>query len=447
MLFDFLQAGASLWNFNLHLHSAQYLCINYAKMALETFPQFTKLPKEIQIMIWEAAVRPVPGDRHVHRFFIADYHLKHPAPLRNIKAPFLNLLRVKNHAYASLNHSTGLSLAIPKDDVDGNPNDSVYLSDSSLWIVCKDSRQAMERRFNKNEWWSKEKAPFHPKRSAEPGQYLGQEGVTHTASYTSRDDDGIVKHITIDYQRDLIHMDARYLGEVDWFHLAESNFLPIFDMRAEDSSIVKLSFVGDNIAVDFDRSMYDGMEGGKTHFQQKSLQMYSSNFIDMVRLLINTAQRNVWFIDYGLVPVQNTAEKGGKGTKSDDEPPVVRETFRSSDCIYTEVKFEDIGTLWRLSDYDKAYDGENHHAHDMLEILVDEIYHSEHFELLRVLACQPAPGRPARPRKPWTKRCHSHLSCEECHPKPVPRVRPSTIEQKEPENSGDISESDLNLFD
>ncbi|KAJ4124258.1 hypothetical protein NW768_009617 [Fusarium equiseti] len=415
-------------------------------MVQETFPKFKYLPKEIQILIWEAAVRPVPGDRHVHRFFIAGYHLKHAAPLHNIKTPFLNLIRTKNFTYDSLNVSTGCSLAVPDDDADGNPNDSVYLSDSSLWSVCKESRKAMERRFSKNEWWSKQKAPFHPKRSAEPGQYLGQEGVTHTASY--KNEDGIVKHITIDYQRDLIHLDPRYLNDVYWWNLLEEgNFLPLFDMRIEDSSTAKRSFVGDDIALDFDRSTYDTMRGKMVHFYQRNLQMYSSNFYDMVSLLASGAQRRVWFIDYALVP---TAERDGKvfreGTSSREEPPATREIFSSDDFIYTEVKSEDIGPLWRLSHYDNAYDGENHHAFAFLDHLRN-LVHLEDPSLLRVLACQPAPGRPARPRKPWSKRCHGHLTCEECHPKPVPRVRPSAIENEGSESSGDISDSDLNLFD
>ena len=427
-------------------------------MAPDTFPKFLDLPKEIQMLIWEAAVRPVPGDRHVHRFFIADYHLKHPAPLRNIKAPFLNLLRVKNHAYASLNHSTGLSLAIPKDDVDGNPNDSVYLSDSSLWTVCKESRQAMERRFDKNEWWSKEKTPFHPKRSAEPGQYLGEEGVTHTASYR---DDGSVKHITIDYQRDLIHLDPRYLRDVDWRQNPnENNFLPIFDHRPEHSPTVKLSFVGDNIALDFDQSMYDELGrfgqpiydelgGMKRHFQQKSLQMYHSSVTDMMWILTNTLQRRVWFIDYALVPAAENFGRNSdeEGTNPQGELPVARKIFRSDDYIYTEVRLEDIGPLW-YSDYHKAYDGENNHAFSpFLEYLTD-LLNVEHASL-GVLACQPAPGRSVRQRKPWSKRCHGHPTCEECHPKPVPRVRPSTIQNEGSESSWDISisDSEMNLFD
>ncbi|RFN45579.1 glutathione s-transferase omega 2 [Fusarium flagelliforme] len=416
-------------------------------MAPETFPQFPKLPKEIRMLIWEAAVRPVPGDRHVHRFFLADYHLKHPAPLQNIKAPFLNLLRVKNHAYDSLNHSSGLSLAIPKDDVDGNPNDSVYLSDSSLWTVCKESRQAMERRFNKNEWWSKEKAPFHPKRSAEPGRYLGQEGATHTASY--KDYDGTIKHITMDHRKDLIYLDPRYLMDIDWFHYLKSDFISIFDDRIVTFTpqIPEPGFAGDDVALDYDRSISDTLMSKSRHYRQKNLEASLSNLIDMVWSLTTTSKRRVWFIDHALVPVRKAPGDESHGeAKEGESPQVAREIFRSDDCIYTEVKREDIGTLWQFSDYEKAYDGENHHAFDMLDMITGHINLWD-FSMFRVLACESAPGRPVRQRKPWTRRCHGYPACEECYPKPVPRVRPSTIKKEGQESSEDVSESDLNLFD
>lgn len=204
--------------------------------------------------------------------------------------------------------------------------------------------------------------------------------------------------------------------------------------------------MGDNIALDFDRSTCDELFGRKTHFQQESLHTYHSNFFSMIVFLVVGCQRRVWLIDHALVPAQSTAEKDDKEKKSEEQSPAVRETFRSNDCIYTEVKLEDIGPLWQLSDYDKAYDGENHHAFDCCDSLPRAVVF-EDSSILRVLACQPAPGRPARPRKPWTKRCHGHPTCEECHPKPVPRVRPSTIENEGSDGSGEISDSDLNLFD
>ncbi|OBS25778.1 hypothetical protein FPOA_06313 [Fusarium poae] len=399
-----------------------------------TFSKFLDLPKEIQFAIWEVAIRP-SGDRHVHRFSIAGF------PLRHTNRKHLCLQKTKLWSDGTLRSAVCSSLTVPSDDVEGNPNDSIYLSDSGLWTACKDSRDAMEKRFKKNEWWSKVKSPYHPKRTAEPGQYLGQEDTAHTASYT--DHDGIVKHITIGYERDLIHLDPRYLCDlenIDWFRNSIDIFqLPVFDRRLEmgGNLVVRPSFVGSNIALDYDRSILDQFSSKMVHYRDKALRTRSVALFDMYVFLCETAQRTVWFIDYGLVPVPNRAV---------DSLPV-REIFRSGDCIYTEVKREDIGVLWQLSEYDKAYDDENHSAFDMLRIFEAGPWELEDPSRLRVLACQPAPGRVVKPRKPWALRCHGHSSCELCTGKPVPRVRPSTIEREGEESSSHISESDLILFD
>ncbi|KAF4447246.1 glutathione s-transferase omega 2 [Fusarium austroafricanum] len=421
-------------------------------MAPDTFPQFVKLPKEIQILIWEAAVRPVPGDRHVHRFFIADYHLNQPHPSHNIPGRFLHLLRTRAFKYASLNVESGFSLAIPADDKDGNPNDSVYLTDSSLWTVCKESRQAMERRFEKNEWWSHVKSPFHPKRTATWGHYVGEEGAAHTASY--RGDDGVVKHITINHDKDLVHLDPRFLNDVDWWHLRTTVFVPLFDHRDSLDPGIEPSFIGDNIALDYDRSIIDTLEGRVRHYTQKYLQMYSGQFVDMISLLYDVAKRTIWFIDYGLVratQISTNTLQGNVG-KIEGEPNVLstREVFRSSDFIYTEVKREDVGLLWHISD-DEVNNGATETAFDMFDVLrprFGDYLGIENFDRLRVLACQPAPGRTLPPKTPWARRCGSDPSCEICGFKEAaPPVRPSTMKRQGSESSTDISMSDLNLFD
>ncbi|RGP73599.1 glutathione s-transferase omega 2 [Fusarium sporotrichioides] len=399
-----------------------------------TFPQFLGLPKEIQVLIWEAAIRP-PGDRYVHRFSIAGF------PLRHTNRKHLRLQRTNHLPNGTSRLVSCSALTVPLDDVEGNINDSIYLSDSGLWTACKDSRDAMERRFKRNEWWSHIKSPHHPKRTAMPGQYLAQEDTAHTASYT--DCNGVVKHITIGYERDLIHLDPRYLcniENIDWFHVSNDIFQLVFDKRleVEGDPVVKPSFVGTNIALDYDRSILDQFSSRKVHYREKSLEARSVDLFDMCLFLCETAQRTVWFIDHGLVLAPNRAVDTAQ----------VREIFRSGNCIYTEVKREDIGVLWHLSEYDKAYDDENHTAFDMFRIFEEGSWELEDPSCLRVLACQPAPGRIVRPRKPWALRCHGHPSCEVCNVgKPVPRVRPSTIKREGSESSSDISESDLILFD
>ncbi|KAF5662482.1 glutathione s-transferase omega 2 [Fusarium heterosporum] len=421
-------------------------------MTPETFSQFQKLPNEIQILIWEAAVRPVPGDRHVHSFFIADYHLTRPSPLHPINKNFLHLLRTKATAYASMNYASGFSLAIPIDDIDGNRNDSVYLSDSSLWTLCKESRRAMERKFPKNEWWSHIRSPFHPKRTAAPGEYLGHVGASHTASY---EEDGVAKHITIDFDKDLVHLDPRYLRNIDWFHLHQGVNLPIFDYRTAPSPNVKLSFIGDNIALDYDHSMVDILNRKRIHYRQKELGMSIDDFNDMLSLLCGVAKRTIWFIDYGFVQsaqiMKDVAEDEDGPSREiqaiRDQRPV-REVFRSNNFVYTEVKREDVGSRWLSRNYE-AGNGEISNAFDMLDILSQQnIFEDEDLGRLRVLARQSVSGRSIQPRKPWAKRCPGPSICDICGPeKPIPRMRPSTIKREGSGSSTDISMSDLNLFD
>ncbi|KAF5242893.1 hypothetical protein FANTH_8478 [Fusarium anthophilum] len=418
-------------------------------MAPDTFPKFLQLPKEIQILIWEAAVRPVPGDRHVHRFYIADYRVLRPTPTKPIKGRFLRLIRNKNLEYDSLNIASGLSLAIPTDDAAGNPNDSVCLTDSSLWTFCRESRRAMERHFVKNEWWSRIKSPFHPKRTAEPGQYAGQKGVAHTASY--QDNDGIVKHITIDFDNDLVHFDPRWLEDLDWWHINSSDFLSLFDERPslERSGF---SFLGSNIALDYDPLILDAINDRKVHYNQIGLGMNIATFQDMITYLLEDAGVTVWFIDYSLIRAQHIARtpdegRGESSQQTQDDVDATREVFRSNDFIYTEVKRQDIGTSWVVSNNDdEVNSGETETSFDMLDTL-SGVVSDDDLGHCRILACESVVGRMLQPRIPWAQRCVGE-TCETCYrDKIVPRVRPSTIRREGSESSSDYSSSHLNLFD
>ncbi|KAF5630505.1 glutathione s-transferase omega 2 [Fusarium sp. NRRL 52700] len=417
-------------------------------MAPDTFPKFLQLPKEIQILIWEAAVRPVPGNRHVHRLYIADYRVLQPTPLKPIQGRFLRLLRTKKFEYDSVNIASGLSLAIPTDDVTGNPNDSVYLTDSSLWTFCRESRRAMERRFAKNEWWSHIKSPFHPKRTAEPGQYAGQKGAAHTASY--QDTDGIVKHITIDFDNDLIHFDPRWLRHVEWWHISPSVFLSLFGegIPHERSGY---SFIGSNIAMDYDPSIVDALKQRKVHYNQIELGMTLGAFQDMITYLLDVAKVTVWYIDYSLIRAQHITRKSEEGRgQQDRNAHNSREIFRSNDFIYTEVKREDLGTSWVVSSSnDQVNGGETETAFDMLDTLdVALSLDDDDLGQFRVLACESMVGRMPQARTPWARRCAGDETCENCYSdKIVPRVPPSTIKREGSQSSSDISSSDLNLFD
>ncbi|KAM0196205.1 hypothetical protein ACHAPA_003512 [Fusarium lateritium] len=398
-------------------------------MALDTFPQFLNLPKEIQLLIWEAAART--SDRHVHRFFIAQYHFKSPSPLSRRQEDLLQWLGTSAVAYENVNFLQLLgtrtiddenvnfvpsfSFAVPIDDIDGNRNDSVYLSDSSLWTFSKDSRQAMEKRFRKNEWWSHIKSPYHPKHTATPGNYLGQEGASHTASY--RDDNGGVKHITIDFDRDLIHLDPCHLNHLPLLDPLHDS-LPLFDCKITPRPKAKPSFVGENIALDYDVSILDVFLGRKVHYRKKELRMGWWDFRMILHRLLNGMKRTIWFIDYGLSyqnateNVSNREDGSTHGTRADLNSQPVRETFRSEDFIYTEVQREDIGPVW-LPRNDEVENSEGSTVFDMFDYLADRL-DTKDLDRLRVLACQPRPGRLTQPRRPWAKRCPGDSTCEGC---------------------------------
>ncbi|RSL99284.1 hypothetical protein CDV31_012242 [Fusarium ambrosium] len=151
-------------------------------MAFDTFHFFPNLPKEIQDLIWNAVVRPVPGTRHVHRFMVLgpqepkhsfSGHLLDLASLGVTHTEDDNLDEHKENDESSAGEVSGSTgkqgvsqkaassktlvpgschLAIPYEALDNGPNDSVYTLDSGLWMACKASRAAMERRFTKNEW-------------------------------------------------------------------------------------------------------------------------------------------------------------------------------------------------------------------------------------------------------------------------------------------------------
>ncbi|KAL9562995.1 hypothetical protein ACKAV7_012737 [Fusarium commune] len=316
----------------------------------------------------------------------------------------------------------------------------------------------MERQFNKNEWWSHVKSPFHPKRTTAPSQYIGQNGAAHTASY--QDNDGLVNHITMDFDNDLIHFDPRWLGYVDWWHIRPSVFLSLFD-EGPSHERLGFSFIGSNIAMDYDPSIMDTLKSCTVHCKQMGLEMSRGDFQDMISYLLYVAKLTIWYIDYSLVQATYAARTSEEGrgepsqqTQDNRNVHAPREVFHSTDFIYTEVKREDIGTSWVVSNSnDEVNSGGTETAFDMFDILsIDGALSLDNDDLghFRVLACESVVGRMPRPRTPLARRCVGNESCDICYPNPnsiVPRVPPSTIEREGSESSSDISSSDLNLFD
>ncbi|KAH7129208.1 hypothetical protein EDB81DRAFT_623897, partial [Dactylonectria macrodidyma] len=105
-----------------------------------TFHLFSNLPRELQLHIWDLAVRP---DRPAAHHFTVFNALRHD-----------ELSALQSHAIGSQS-SQNFNLAAPRSDKGDKQsiswtasNPSIYLTDSGLWTACKDSRQAMEKRFD-----------------------------------------------------------------------------------------------------------------------------------------------------------------------------------------------------------------------------------------------------------------------------------------------------------
>ncbi|KAF4972962.1 hypothetical protein FZEAL_9462 [Fusarium zealandicum] len=410
-------------------------------MALNHFYLFPNLPTEIQALIWDTAVRPVPGRRHVQRFTITDHYFNPANRPYPVSGPILRFGRQGAPV-------TGWSLVVPRDDLDGSPNDSVYALDSGLWSASRDSRAALERRFRKNEWWSDLECLNHPKRLATSGVYFGQNAQTQTASYI--DTDGEVRHITIAPGQDLIHLDARYMSSVDWFHHYAGDSVPLLDYRALPNQVPKPSFLGLDIAVDYDPTMLDTVGGKHVHICRKDLGMYSMSLVDMVDVLHESAGRTIWFIDYRLrssalplaEPSSNSQDSAGPRPSPKLKSPRVK--FHSGSSVLIEVTRQDMDTgSWTIDVENCQSDSGNRLVFEFFDALFREAngrLDIENSDRLRALACQGAPGYVLPKRTLYGNR---DASCVICNPKEEVRpIRPLILE-----DANEISLTDFNLFD
>ncbi|RSL45204.1 hypothetical protein CEP53_010883 [Fusarium sp. AF-6] len=345
-------------------------------MAFDTFHPFPNLPKEIQDLIWDAAVRPVPGTRHVHRFMV----LGSQEPEHSFSGHLLdlgvtetendNLNEHKENEENSTAEGRGSTeeggvsqeaassktlipgschLSIPHEASDGGPNDSVYTLDSGLWMTCKASRAAMERRFTKNEWWSVTTCENAPGRLATCGDYNQEEGTTHTASYKNYD--GEYTHITINHDRDLFYLHSRHLGSLDWLQSLRSSIrrsIPDFSAcieKSEDGSwLANPSFLGPNIAIEYDPSMFDQWLPGTTHFRRPGVEWNAMRLSFMMELFNHHAKRTLWFIDYRLKPID--PDYASREILSGESMLCLsdgkeRAIFRSSELVFIEAKPDD----------------------------------------------------------------------------------------------------------
>ncbi|KAM0425181.1 hypothetical protein ACHAPT_009498 [Fusarium lateritium] len=418
-------------------------------MASDTFHLFPTFPKEIQDLIWDAAVRPVPGTRHVHRFMLLEYGTPE-CPLSGHLLDFTSFGvtyseddgftedeeeegDLSEHAdeddsaeredvseqvtSSKMRMPGSFRLAIPCKAIDGGPNDSVSALDSSLWMACKASRAAMERRFSRNEWWSESECENAPERLATCGDYYQQDGATHTASYENCE--GEWTHMTINHDRDLFCLDSRYLGFINCFR----PFGPDFPAFAEESGdgryVAKPSFLGPNIAFDYDPCMLDQILGGITHFRRPDVEWYAMLLSTMIELFHDQVQRTLWFIDYRLQPVDpeyasHAISSGESALPSSDGQE--RAIFRSGDSVLIEVKQEDM-SKWTIDTSGYQSPGAEYTAFEFFRRLSEVGYGGlelDGYSRLRVLASLAAPGKTLRPRLSDAITCPGDASCKFC---------------------------------
>ncbi|KAM0437808.1 hypothetical protein ACHAPT_002173 [Fusarium lateritium] len=409
-----------------------------------SFPLFTSFPREIQELIWDAAVRPVPSSPHIQRCIIADHYFNQANPRYPVLGDFVRFGRQDGPR-------SGFSLAIPWHDPNGNTNESVYALDSGLWSACTASRSAMERRFKKNEWWSDLPHQEYSAGFTKKGAFAGQHDVFHSALYINRE--GETRYITINTE-DLIYLDPRHLDSVDWFHHYAGDFLPLIDYRGEDSAATNSSFLGLNIAIDFDPRMMDTLAGRSAHYCRGDLGLFSMTIVDIVDVLHESAGRTLWFVDHRLRPRSTDSTAGSYPEESEAGMPpstlssdTKRQIFHAEGYELVEVRREDM-ELWAIDATDNKSSSGACSVFDFFDLLFRKANGTldiENSPRMRALACQTTSNKDPRRRGPYENT--RNPSCPVCYPKEeIRRVRP-VMAFTDVHVDDDISLSDLNLFD
>ncbi|RSL59545.1 hypothetical protein CEP54_007241 [Fusarium duplospermum] len=396
------------------------------------FPLFPLFPQEIQALIWDAAIRPIPGRRGVQRFVISDYDIERACSRDSHISKPLNINR-----YGRL--VGGLSISVPLDDPYGGPNDSVYNLDSGLWTACTASRAAMERRFSKNEWWVVPERTEGSDRSTAPGRYFGEDNVSHSTFYI--DNTGHMRYITFDYGQDVIFLDPRDMGLVQWFFIYIRDFLaqdctPLIDFPSDDDAGRRASFIGDDIAVEYDPRMMDEVHGIQTHYCRKDPGIMSISLYDMVDVFHDRANRRLWFVDYRLQPL-SAASTRIQG----------RERFYTSNAVLIEVQPNDLNSSWITSTENVGPDANKETVFEFFHHLGIGRLHTHFSGRLRALAYYPLSKEAERPLVQLQRA--QDPSCPTCFPKeePVRHTRPRPCADKEDDSLDDMSLSDLKLVE
>lgn len=392
-------------------------------------------------------MRPVPGNRHVHNFFLSDRVITQHDTKR--KLPGDDLIFGKGNRYG------GVRISVPHESerypscrttsaLKGLKNESAYSTDSGLWTACRASRSAMERYFTKNERWSDfSESDQSQTIGSSQGRFQDQPGRSNTIAYYSSGENQPCHEpqwITIRPDEDLMILKHPGLSYVDWFHLYAWSFSPR----------IHPLFFGRHVALDYDPLWLDILQGLMLRRCPVRITANTTSIIDAIRIFYDeedegdadTAKTLLWFIDHRLRRVCN----GQEPTQEEEE----REhfTFRSVNYLFTEVKIEEMGTRWRIEDHVENEGSvfeffETLDRHPALAGLAS-------CDLVRVLAREPVLGSDAT--VDITKTGYRNQLGDACFDSPETRIRPAQriariVERAHVEDDDeDIDIANFNLF-
>ncbi|KAI0893732.1 hypothetical protein F4806DRAFT_504118 [Annulohypoxylon nitens] len=287
-------------------------------MTLTTFHLFPQLPLEIQMLIWEAAIRPVAPSAH----FFSVWNIEYNESYKNF--PKL----IDGSAVWQKPKFPGITRGLVPPRFDGigpgipswfDDNPSGYAIDSGIWTACRESRKAMLRRFGK-------------KITAPPAEGQSLETVDEYATGIVSEN-GQKRRITVNPKADLICLQQfNKYTTMPWVALASD--VPILKMTRSPEY---------NIAFEFDHTWIPNMPLIQQSMrislfadQRRNHQLFNPNAstIDSIFLASSLLwAKNLWFIDYRISP-----DPKAEPLDYNDGRLVV---FQGNGCKFVEVRNED----------------------------------------------------------------------------------------------------------
>ncbi|KAI0837127.1 hypothetical protein F5Y06DRAFT_272053 [Hypoxylon sp. FL0890] len=337
-------------------------------MAPTTFHPFSELPKELRDLIWDAAIRRDVPSAH---FFTA-WDGMHDASI------FPNMVEL-SVAGRGVDHGVPCGLAAPRCNraephcaswFDNNP--SVYMEDSGLWTACKESREAMIRRFG-NHRVTYQKGPLGKKAEAE---YVKLPEFNDAPATGTMVQNGKTQYFTVCPKTDLFCLQPLAKGNGIWWKYFEED-VPIFNERGSPRPNIALelnpSWMDDYVS-DKDQkensAKPDEIHLPRYYFElgECSRDELGCAFYAATDLLGNWASK-LWFIDYRIRP---DPKRDPLGEDLDLKGWAI---FQGRGCKYAEVGCAiDSGWIW-------GHDTPETSIHHFVERLKEKLeeYSEAHF--------------------------------------------------------------------